>query len=153
MANRDVGQYWIRQWLFVWRHQAITWTSVDFSIMRFSGILIHVRRILQPVPKLLFCKITLKIIISNYCQISEGPRSWTNLSSKAGGFQQPASSQFWENATIFSHCPEKFTTKVNTELETAGFVATGFFKIPWHFPDSIHISLTKRNNKSVNDLF
>ena len=24
---------------------------------------------------------------------------------------------------------------------------------PWHLPDSIHISLTKRNNKSVNDRF
>ena len=34
-----------------------------------------------------------------------------------------------------------------------GFIATGFSKIPWHFPDSIHISLTKRNNKSVNDRF
>ena len=35
----------------------------------------------------------------------------------------------------------------------SGFIAIGFFKIPWHLPDSLHISLTKRNNKSVNDRF
>ena len=40
-----------------------------------------------------------------------------------------------------------------TNKSSPGFVATGFFKIPWHLPDSIHISLTKHNNKSVNDRF
>ena len=25
----DLGQHWLRYWLVAWRHQAITWTSVD----------------------------------------------------------------------------------------------------------------------------
>ena len=36
-------------------------------------------------------------------------------------------------------------------IAMTGFIATGVIKIPWHFPDIIHISLTKRNNKSVDE--
>ena len=28
----DLGQHWLRQWLISWRHQAITWTNIDFMI-------------------------------------------------------------------------------------------------------------------------
>ena len=28
----DLGQYWVRLWLTVWWHQAITWTNVDFPV-------------------------------------------------------------------------------------------------------------------------
>ena len=45
------------------------------------------------------------------------------------------------------------TDMLSSNSNYSGFIATGFFKIPWHFPDSIHISLTKCNKKSVNDRF
>ena len=28
----DLGQHWLRKWLVAWRHQAITWTSIDLII-------------------------------------------------------------------------------------------------------------------------
>ena len=32
----DLGQHWLRRWPVTWRHQAITWTNVGFSlVMRF----------------------------------------------------------------------------------------------------------------------
>ena len=31
-------QHWLRQWLVAWRHQAITWTNVDFLSIRICGI-------------------------------------------------------------------------------------------------------------------
>ena len=30
-GQKDLGQYWFRQWLVVWWHQAITCTNVDLS--------------------------------------------------------------------------------------------------------------------------
>ena len=33
----DLGQLWRRWWLVAWRHQGITWTNVDFSVVRSSG--------------------------------------------------------------------------------------------------------------------
>ena len=37
----DLGQHWLRYWLAVWRHQAITWTNVDLSSVKFCAN--HVR--------------------------------------------------------------------------------------------------------------
>ena len=37
-GNTDIGQHWLRLLLVAWRHQAITWTSVDFSSVRSSDI-------------------------------------------------------------------------------------------------------------------
>ena len=34
----NLGQHWFRQWLVAWRHQAIAWTNVDLSSVRWSGI-------------------------------------------------------------------------------------------------------------------
>ena len=45
----DLGQHWLRQWLVVWRHQAITSSNFDISLVRFCGI--HPRAISQRVPK------------------------------------------------------------------------------------------------------
>ena len=45
LCDIDPGQYWLRWWLDAWRHQAITWTNVDFSLVRFCGI--HLRAISQ----------------------------------------------------------------------------------------------------------
>ena len=44
-GDRDVGQLWLRQWLVAWRHQAITWTNVDWSSVKSSDI--HIRTISQ----------------------------------------------------------------------------------------------------------
>ena len=44
-----------------WHHQAITWTNIDLSLVRVCSI--HLRAILLPVPKLLFCIKILKIIL------------------------------------------------------------------------------------------
>ena len=30
----NLGHHWFRQWLVAWRHQAITWTNVHFSLVR-----------------------------------------------------------------------------------------------------------------------
>ena len=43
--DRDLGQHWFRKWLVAWWHQAITWTNVDLSSVRSSGI--HLSAILQ----------------------------------------------------------------------------------------------------------
>ena len=43
--------------------------------------------------------------------------------------------------------------KSSLKSDKSGFIATDFFKIPWYFPDSIHISLTKCNNKIFYDRF
>ena len=56
-----ICQHWFRLWFVAWWHQAITWTIVNFSLMRFCGIC--PRAISQQVPKLLFCTMTLKIIL------------------------------------------------------------------------------------------
>ena len=60
-GGRDLGQHWFRQWLVAWRHQAITWTNVDFSLVRF--LVIHLRAVSQWVPKLLFCIMSLCITL------------------------------------------------------------------------------------------
>ena len=50
-------------------HQAITWTNVNFSLIRFWGI--HLGAITQQVSQLLFCIMSLKTILLNYCHISQ----------------------------------------------------------------------------------
>ena len=58
----ELGQHWLRDWLVAWRHQTITWANIDFSQVRFCGILM--RAISQRVPKLLFCVMGLKFMLS-----------------------------------------------------------------------------------------
>ena len=69
----DLGHHWFMYWLVVWRHQAITWNSVDFSSMKFCGI--HLREISLLVLKLLHVllsnKTSFEIILSIYYQISQ----------------------------------------------------------------------------------
>ena len=59
--NTDLGQHWLRLWFVAWWHQAITSTNAEFSSARFYGI--YHKVISQRVPKLLFCILTLKIIL------------------------------------------------------------------------------------------
>ena len=56
---RDLGQHWLRQWLVAWRHQAITWTNIDLSSVRSSGI--HLRAISREMPQPPFTTFSLKI--------------------------------------------------------------------------------------------
>ena len=37
-GDMELCQHWLREWLVAWRHQAITWTNVDLSSMRFDDI-------------------------------------------------------------------------------------------------------------------
>ena len=46
--------------IMVDQHQAITWTNVDFSLIRFCDI--DLRAILQRVSKLIFCIMSLNIV-------------------------------------------------------------------------------------------
>ena len=57
-SDRDLGQHWLRQWLVAWRHQAITWTNVDWSSMKSSDI--HIRAISQGMLQPSINKIRLK---------------------------------------------------------------------------------------------
>ena len=51
----NLGQHWLRWWLVAWRHQAITWSHVEFSPSEVWGI--H-----QRVLKQQFCIMILKSI-------------------------------------------------------------------------------------------
>ena len=69
MLNGDIDlvQHWLRQWLGADRHQAITWTNVDFPLARFCGI--HLRVISQWAPRLLLCILSLKFIFLTLKQL------------------------------------------------------------------------------------
>ena len=62
-GDRDLGLHWLMQWLVAWRHQAITWTNVDWSSVKSSDI--HIRVISQEMPQPSITKIRLKIL-SNF---------------------------------------------------------------------------------------
>ena len=49
------------EFVVVWWHQAITWTNVDFSLVRFCGI--YLKAISQQVSNIQFCVLNLKIIL------------------------------------------------------------------------------------------
>ena len=59
------GQHWFRLWLVAWRHQTITWTNVDLSSVRSSGI--HLSAILKEIPQPSVTEINLKITYLNFC--------------------------------------------------------------------------------------
>ena len=52
-GDTHLSQYLCRCWLIAWRHQAITWTNVDFLLLSFFGI--HAIKIPQRVHKLPIC--------------------------------------------------------------------------------------------------
>ena len=60
-GDTEMGQHWLRLWLIAWQHLGITWTNADFSLARFYGI--QLRAISLWVLKLLFCVMSLKIIL------------------------------------------------------------------------------------------
>ena len=60
----NLGQHWLRQWLVAWWHQAITWTNIDLSSVRSSGI--HLRANLEEIPQPSVTEISLKITYLNF---------------------------------------------------------------------------------------
>ena len=52
-GDTELGRHWFRWWLGAWWHQAITWTNIDFSLVRLCGI--HLKAISQPVSNLFPC--------------------------------------------------------------------------------------------------
>ena len=76
----DIGldQHWLGWWFVAWWHQAITWTSVDFSLVRFFGI--HLRAIPQWALKLLFCIMSLKILLLKFLLHLPGANELHNIS-------------------------------------------------------------------------
>ena len=58
-GDRYLCQHWLRYWLVVWRHQAITWTNVDLSSLR--SIDIHLRASSFKIPEPSVTEIGLKI--------------------------------------------------------------------------------------------
>ena len=62
-GNIDLNQHWLRKWFVVWRHLSITWTKVDYSMVRYCGI--HLRAFSQWMLKLLilFCMMSLKTVL------------------------------------------------------------------------------------------
>ena len=56
----DLGHHWPRQWLVAWRHQAITWTNVDLSLVKSCGI--HLRAVSHEMLKISTLDVSLKII-------------------------------------------------------------------------------------------
>ena len=88
MTPYDVGQHWFKQWLVAWRHQAITWTSVDLSTVRSSDI--HLKTNSQEIPQTLVTAIIWKIkypyLHSNFPGANELTYlSWNNMASVPGG--------------------------------------------------------------------
>ena len=61
-GGKDLGHHRFRQWFVTSRHQAITWTNVVFSLMKFYCI--HMRTISPLVSKLLFFTSSLKCILT-----------------------------------------------------------------------------------------
>ena len=123
----NLGQHRLRQWLVAWRHQAITWTNVDLSSVRSSGI--HLRAILQEIPQPSVTEINLKITYLKLCSNFPGVNELTHnrlLKFPAMEDKNIQTAQGWNNAAggwcnersqgISSHCND--------------------FVIPWYFPIS-----------------
>ena len=56
----DLCQHWLRWRLDAWRHQAITWTNIDWPPVKSNDI--HIKAISQEMPQSSITKICLKII-------------------------------------------------------------------------------------------
>ena len=56
----DLGQHWLRWWLGVWWHQAITWTNVDYPVAFIWGV------ISQEASQPLVTKISFKITYQKF---------------------------------------------------------------------------------------
>ena len=65
------SQHWLRWWPGAWRHQAITWTNVDLSLVKFGGIQLRVM-ISQWVPILVSCITSLKSILEKLRPLIQG---------------------------------------------------------------------------------
>ena len=65
-----LGRHWFRQWLAAWGQQTITWTNVDFSLVRFCGDVWF-----QSECRMYYMYSLLCVWKSHYCLNSQGPMS------------------------------------------------------------------------------
>ena len=90
-----------------WRHQAITWLHVDFSSERTCGI--HLRVVLQWVPRLLSCIMNLKMIFLKLVPCSAAYRyAVYRITSKNVMIRLPVCQNVWKRYTVSYH----FTPKI-----------------------------------------
>ena len=54
-GGKDLGQHWFRYWLVAWLHQAITWTSLDLSLVKSSDIRLMLTSLEIPQPSTTEC--------------------------------------------------------------------------------------------------
>ena len=73
----NCGQHWLRLWVVAWWHQAITWTNVDISPVRCSGM--HLRAISQEILQPWITKISLRITYLKFNSNLPGASELTHL--------------------------------------------------------------------------
>ena len=120
-GDRDLGQHWLR------RHQAITWTNVDWSSVKFSDI--HIRAISQEMPQPSITKIHLKITYLKFHSNFPGANELKNIYSQA---HESKSTKF-------------FTCKQNTHLSLYGQdILCGISKVPFEISHKISYTYIER---------
>ena len=65
-GDNDLGQHWFRQWLVAWRHQAITWTNVYLSSVKFCDK--HLWAISIEIPHVSIDNISVKIAYRKFIE-------------------------------------------------------------------------------------
>ena len=70
----DRGQHWFGWWFVAWRHQSITWTNVNFALVKFCDV--YLRAISQWVSKLLISIISLDVNLLKLLPHLPGTNKW-----------------------------------------------------------------------------
>ena len=75
--DRDLGHHWLKQWLVAWQHQAITWTNVDFSSVKYYSNFPGVNELNRAKARLL------SVIPHNYlpCTLNNATNMWNSVIS------------------------------------------------------------------------
>ena len=99
-------------WLVAWRHQANTWTNVDLSSVRSSGI--HLRAISLEIPQAPFTKVSLKITYVKLNLNSPGANELMAVSISAVKLQVPCSINATREVPV--HLNENVWNLIDTSL-------------------------------------
>ena len=108
-GNIDLGQHRPRECFFAWWHQAITWTNVDLSSVRFSDN--HLRAISQEIPQSSITEISLKITYLDFNSNLPGVNELCTLSMLCCVlfcFDTSRCYNFWFNSLVLEkiyNCP------------------------------------------------
>ena len=97
----DLCQHWFRQRLVAWRHQAITWTNVDWSLVKYSDL--NIRALSQEMPQQSVIKIHLKITYLKFHSNFPGANELTHRGRKTRiCVSKIGHHRFTERFTIYS---------------------------------------------------